>query len=202
MSANRRTIVREVDLTPKTFYNGRSEMQGMYDIVRRFRDNDYDRFERIIRSNFGAAQATSQADVRKMFYMLYPDWRFFDAMEGAYYAFYNDGDDFKGAMENNRIPYNSESDMLRDRFGIPSNNVSYYLRDSSNSNVLESTMQSVVYYYKNDAEINRIREARESDSSIRSCVSCRVPNARFTTMNPSDGNTYCGRECLEKFYGK
>jgi len=170
-------------------------MQADYEYLQAKKESDLNNFTSVMNQNFKGALQASRARVQELFFMLYPDWRFFDAMMGAYYAFYNDGDDLQGAFDNARIPYESLAKMKSDRFAPSKNAMLYYFENTNDKNALETAMRSTVFHVMNSAQIKEMREMREA-LQVSACLTCGEEDPGFQMRNDMT-KRFCGKECFK-----
>jgi len=207
--ANRRTIIREP--RPQTYWSENGLYQGQYEYLQHLKHEDFksfkNTFENVFKGPLNAHNPFSQdALISNVYFTLYADWKFFDAIMGIYYGYHNDGDNAERAIENNRTPYGSDmksamSKILNDPYAPQSGKareaVYDYLYGRTNSP--EELMNEIVLFYHDEDRLPSQMRAKRSERSI-GCRVCGRVDSLFATQNPNDGYKYCGQACLKKQY--
>lgn len=78
-----------------------------------------------------------------------PEWGLLNGMAGIYYGYFNDGDNVKGAIENNRVHgYECVEDFLRTarRVGAPQIVINYIQNGGRGKKNLENAMDATIQF--------------------------------------------------------
>lgn len=207
LGANERKIVRDVPLK-KHFFFGNSPMQHLLEylesIMMKNRDDFRKKFTSVFKDELSALTYHPEIYIEKAFYVLYPDWKFFNGVRQLYYGYFNDGDQPHDAWKNNRVAfYDSPNAMIRDEYATAVGTLERALKypyETISDGEMEAVMNAVVYYYTNDSKLKLLREKRASAEQIKACAVCGQADAKFRTIDPSDGKRYCGKRCFDKEY--